>query len=88
MPSNDNVRFAVSNRRNSNGHVPHQKLSSKAGSPPTTSNLRPGPPPLSRCSASKCNRASGGGTPSLRGSPNLINTDRRYGTLRLGTTDY
>lgn len=45
-----------------------------------------GPPPVSRRSASKRNRASGAGTPSLRGSPNLIITDRTYGTPRSGTT--
>lgn len=48
----------------------------------------PRPAPVSRCSASKRNRASGAGTPTLRGSPNLIITDRPYGTLRIGTTGY
>ncbi|MGH1553949.1 hypothetical protein ACRAWF_24325 [Streptomyces sp. L7] len=58
--SSDSVRFAVFSLRNSNGQVPHQKLSSKAGSPSTTSSLRPGPPPFSRRSASKRSRALGG----------------------------
>ncbi|MGA6226458.1 hypothetical protein ACPESV_39675 [Streptomyces umbrinus] len=52
------------------------------------SKRRRGPPPTSCNSVSKCNRASGAGTPRLRGSPNLIITDRPYGTPWTASTDY